>query len=878
MEPTKQIIGTLLVALSLIAVIGYVSWQNDRQFVADKTAEFQRNQLHFAQQVADKVLATFMKLHDALYALSQLPDVQFLNPNECLLNMIRTYKMNAHLVSGIFRVDATENVYYAYPPTVPLVAPEVLHPVFEQARLTGHTLFRALPARGDQPAALLVVRPVYTVQGQVHLNPSNKFSGLLIFTLPLGQLRHETLALSTFGDHGDLWIIDETGRFVIWGDEAQLGKRVDDFDADALTPSQRARLQTLLNAIQRQGEGTVTTPAPKPFTPGPAASSERDEEHEGGYLYRVAPDDAPDTVHLVAYTPLRLPYQRWEIAVVNPRSDATRTLDKAISERWFHSLALLGTTLSMTLLLIWIIRRNHEQQINVVQEGEKALREAEAKYRTLVEDADDSILILQDGRTVYRNPACLRLVGAESDPGDDPFLDRVAPEDRDRARALYQRPPQTQGPPKQFEVLLQTPYGRRTMEVKPRQIEYQGRPATMVLMRDITERRQLENQLRQAHKMEAIGRLAGGIAHDFNNILLAILGYSEMVRDDLPEGSLSRDNVEQVLKAGHRAKDLVQQILAFSRQHEQEPQRIELGPIVKETVKLLRALLPTTIEIAHELDPACGQVFADPTQIHQVLMNLCTNAGHAMRDTGGTLEVRLDTFQIDTTPSPYKGIPPGTYVRLTVRDTGCGMTPAVMERIFDPFFTTKPIGEGTGMGLAVVHGIVDSYGGTVHVTSVPGQGTTFEVLLPQQEPVAEIQEPDTDGLPEGTERILLVDDEADLVHLGKQMLERLGYTVVACTQSVEALELFRRQPDAFDLVITDQTMPQMTGEELTRHLLWLRPELPVILITGYSQTLSPEQAKALGIRAYVMKPMVTQEFARVIRQVLAVNPAGAEAG
>ncbi|MDL1981894.1 MAG: ATP-binding protein [Deltaproteobacteria bacterium] len=383
------------------------------------------------------------------------------------------------------------------------------------------------------------------------------------------------------------------------------------------------------------------------------------------------------------------------------------------------------------------------------------------------------------------------------------------------------------------------------------------------------EKKKLEARLRQAEKMQAIGTLAGGIAHDFNNILGVIMGYTELTLLDVPEGTKMYSNLDQVLKASERARDLVKQILAFSRQSEQEREPVQLGSIVKEALKMLRRSLPTTIDIRQNIEKESGTVLADAIQIHQVLMNLCTNAAHAMGDTGGVLNVGLSDVDLDIDAAAnFPGLKPGPYVRLTVSDTGHGIDGSILERIFDPFFTTKDKGKGTGMGLAVVHGIVKSYSGAITVYSEPEQGTTFHVYFPRSERLIGSCTWNGGPLPEGKEEILFVDDEKQLVNMGKQMLERLGYHVTPCTSSVEAIEAFRAQPQKFDLVITDQTMPNMTGLELAKKLMEVRLDIPVILCTGFSEVILKEKNKAVNIRKILMKPIVAHDLAVTIRKVL----------
>ncbi|MBC8433025.1 MAG: PAS domain-containing protein [Desulfobacterales bacterium] len=386
--------------------------------------------------------------------------------------------------------------------------------------------------------------------------------------------------------------------------------------------------------------------------------------------------------------------------------------------------------------------------------------------------------------------------------------------------------------------------------------------------RDVTQEVALQVQLQQAQKMQAIGTLAGGIAHDFNNILAAVIGYTEIAIADVEKGGLLHDNLQEVLKAGERAKDLVNQILTFSRQSEQDLKPIKVELIVKEVLKLIRASLPATIEIHQKLKSETN-VMGDPTKIHQVLMNLCTNAAHAMRKKGGVLNVSLADVELDSNfATKHFDIKPGPYLKLSVTDTGHGMPPGLLEHIFDPFFTTKQQGEGTGMGLSMVHGIVKSHGGTISVYSEPGEGSIFNVYLPAIESRSEQKAREEKPVPTGTERILFVDDEQALVNMGKQLLESLGYKVTTRTSSIEALKLFKVQPDKFDLVITDLTMPNMTGDELAQKLMAVRPDIPVILCTGFSTKMTEEKTKKMGIRAFVLKPVIKQDIAETIRKVL----------
>jgi len=387
---------------------------------------------------------------------------------------------------------------------------------------------------------------------------------------------------------------------------------------------------------------------------------------------------------------------------------------------------------------------------------------------------------------------------------------------------------------------------------------------------DITKSKRLEAQLLQSQKMESIGTLAGGIAHDFNNILLPIIGYTEMAMAEMPENSTARIELEEVIKSSNRAKELVLQILTFSRNHSKEQKPLEIQSVIKEALKFLRVSIPTTIEISQSIDNECGAVMGNPTQIHQILMNLCTNAYHAMEDKGGVLLVSLANVHLDAESiASYPGLNSGDYVKLTISDTGHGMEKAVKDRIFEPYFTTKEVDRGTGMGLSVVHGIVTSHNGYITAYSEPDKGTTFNVYLPRIDMRGMETEADPfESIQMGDEHILLVDDEEKNVHMLRQMLEFLGYKVTGQHSSLDALEAFRSQPDKFDLVLTDMTMPNMTGDILAKELMGIKPDIPIILLSGFSQKMSEEKARAIGIREYIMKPVVMSDFAKTIRKVL----------
>ncbi len=508
------------------------------------------------------------------------------------------------------------------------------------------------------------------------------------------------------------------------------------------------------------------------------------------------------------------------------------------------------------------------------KQAEEVLRTEKEKFEILVEKSPLAVsLIGEDGGYEYVNPKFVEMFGyaLEDIPNGRVWFQKAYPDPEYRREVISAWKRDLKGS-KIGEARLKA-FTVNCKDGSEKVIQF--RPVSMhdgselVIYEDITAQKRLEARVRQAQKMEAIGTLAGGIAHDFNNLLTPIIVHAEIAEHVLPDDSPVRHNVGKVVEAGYRARDLVRQILAFSRQRERQRTPLSISPILQETLKLLRASLPTTVEMSQKTEIESDVVLADAIDIHQILLNLCTNAAHAMREKGGVLEVSLVDVELDAQGAAKYGVlEPGAYVRLAVSDTGHGIDRAIIDRIFDPFFTTKAPGEGTGMGLSVVHGIVQSYRGAITVESDPGRGTTFRVLLPKADKDV-LGSPEPAGpMPTGSERILLVDDDKAMVDAVRLMLEYLGYSVVASISSLEALEMFREQPDQFDLVITDQTMPKMTGKDLAQALIHIRSDIPIVLCTGFSEQVTAEEAHAIGISRYVMKPIIIDDMARIIREVV----------
>ena len=387
-------------------------------------------------------------------------------------------------------------------------------------------------------------------------------------------------------------------------------------------------------------------------------------------------------------------------------------------------------------------------------------------------------------------------------------------------------------------------------------------------VQDVTQRNQLIEQLHQAQKMKSLGTLTGGIAHDFNNILSIMIGNTELALDEVPEWNPAHSNLKNIKTAGLRAADILRQLLNFSRKTDFKKRTVKIIPTIRESLKLIRASIPATIEIRQDFPDDCDAILADPNQIHQIMINLCSNAKEAMED-NGILEVSIENVHLD---DRYSLVDPdlknGDYVKLSVSDTGCGIEPQDFKRIFEPYFTTKDIGKGTGMGLSVVHGIVKSHDGSIVVNSEPGKGTSIIIYFPSTDLEVEQDVSTEDALPVGNERILFVDDEKFIVELVQQMLERLGYKVNTRIDPMDALDLFLSNPRQFDLIIVDMTMPHITGDQLAIEILKHNPDVPIIICTGHSENLNEEKAKEIGIKAFLMKPLLRSDLANTVRKVL----------
>jgi len=531
-----------------------------------------------------------------------------------------------------------------------------------------------------------------------------------------------------------------------------------------------------------------------------------------------------------------------------------------------------GETINVLLSATPLDRMDHTRgvaftalDITDLRKKESALSESEQKYRSTMDAMKDLVFVCsQDFKIEYMNAAMVDKIGYDA-TGEtcynviDNFMEKCTwcPGEKIEAGEFGEQD-------------IESPKDNRTYHISHTPIVHADETfSKMAVFRDTTELKKMEQRLHQGQKMESIGTLAGGIAHDFNNILFPILGYTELLLMEVPEDSPLRNSLLEILAGTTRARELVTQILTFSRQTEHELKPVNICLIVEEALKLIRSSLPSTIAINQVIDHTCGKVMADATQIHQVVMNLVTNAYHAMLEEGGRLTVSLK--QMALPDKVLDGSPPNheTYVCLSVEDRGTGIEPNVLSRIFDPYFTTKTADKGTGLGLAVVHGIIEEHGGFIQVNTEMGSGTEFQVFLPVLKASPNIAPKATQQpLERGYEHVLLVDDEIGIVRMIRQMLQAMGYRVTGCTNSLEALQIFSAKPETFDLVITDMTMPNLTGDQLSLKLMEIRPEIPIILLTGFSETISRNQALSIGIKEFLMKPVDMQSLTTAARKAL----------
>jgi PAS domain S-box-containing protein len=756
---------------------------------------------------------------------------------------------NPETVTAVTRVDERGKIIYTLPYNEKVIGKDISSQKHIQEILRNHK-----PVVSDIFDA---VQGYPAIAMHVPIFKGSDFCGTLGVLVNFNTISKRFLDEIKIGETGYAWMTSSTGTEIYCPVPGHPGKSI--YETSKNFPT----LISMADEMVKGGQGVTT------------------------YMFDYVKDQQTKPIknHAV-FMPVKVVDSFWSLVVASSEEEVLVSLVNLKNKILIVAVMLLFGSIIFSYygMKAWGIIREREERLK----AEKKLKESERFLNSVVENIPNMIFVkdAKDLRFVQLNKAGEELLGysCESLIGKNDYdffpkeeADFFTRKDKEvlASQKLLDIPEeriQTKGDIIKFLHTKKIPI-----------MDENGEPLFLLgISEDITDRKRaeaekekLEEQLRQAHKMEAVGTMAGGIAHDFNNILAIILGNAEMAKDDIPPGNPAKHNIEEVLAASNRAKDLVRQILAFSRKEQRELIPIRPQSLINETLKLLRSTTPTTVSIIQEISQDCGTIEADPTQLHQLVMNLFTNSVHAM-DEKGEVAVSLQEIHLNSEEdldqllimTPHAIKTPGTYAKLSITDIGIGIDKETIQRIFDPFFTTKDVGKGTGMGLSVVHGIVESHGGFMTVDSEVGKGSTFNVFFPVTEEQEVLEFETTAPLQTGTERILLVDDEVSILEMAKRMLEGLGYKVIAKSDSVEALDVFKANPDQFDLISTDQSMPDLSGAELVDEILQIRPDMPVVLCSGFSTKVSEENAKEKGISKYISKPYTKKSLASAIREVL----------
>lgn len=850
MSLSRQIV-LISIATVLIAVgIGYVTWQKRNEFIAREIEDFQENQLAFVSQVGQKVELSFSKLRDDLYALSQIPDVQFLSKNTCLLNMVRVQKLNNTQIDSIYRTDKHGNIRYAFPKTECPVTGDQLDKVFNYCRMTGKSLFRVIRTLNDGSDYLVITLPVYTVQGNVHLNPSNKFSGILFFTTPLKRLNKYFFATSNFGNRGYPWIITPQTLLISTANEMHLGRRFNEFLPDELPPDQQVGILTILEKMVKGGSGV------------------------GQYSYGLHQDVEDKFVKLTAYTPLQLPDQIWSIAVSNPLDDVLMPLEESIGELHFYSISLIGVMALLALLTIQLLRRNQSAQLEQLQRKEEENSRVRKEWQLTFDAVDSLVFLLDNTFSIIRaNTAATAVIQSSSEEIIGRNLTTILQENSDSPVEI---PSPVTAKKEDFiskKVSLLNPKKTYLMTLIPVQNIDQN-VAYICYFKDISVIEELQENYHRAQKMESIGLMAGGVAHDLNNILSGIVSYPELILMKLPENSEFRRPLEMIQTSGHRAAAIVNDLLTIARGVASVKTGENLNELVESFMqsaefKNLQKQHPG-VQFRTELNPDLLHLRCSPVHVLKCLMNLCTNGAEAIDTEGQVVIGTKNYFSRGLNQNESGNRTSGDRVILTVTDTGKGISTEDREHIFEPFYTKKIMGKsGTGLGLAVVWNTMEDHEGYVDLIS-DQNGSSFILSFPavgrqikEIAPVEDIEQIMGDG-----ERILIVDDEDLQRDIARQMLTTLGYHATSVKSGEEAL-LFLKDQSA-ELVLLDMVMdPGINGCETYEQILKTNPDQKAVIASGFSENVLVKRVLLLGAGALIRKPYTLKQIGSTVKSVLA---------
>jgi len=842
-ESTKTKKAYVMVAIATIVLAGiigaiiYFSYQANKNHQDIVVSQTQQQLLMTAKSVA-KSLEDFIRMQQGiLKSFATDPLLSKLTPDTDFSQLEIRYKELKGDIGGFYIISPKGIVTHRYPDK-DRVGRDFSNKPGVSAVLKNHKPYISELFYSDSgKACLTILEPIYR---------EGEFIGIVRALTYVETIQKKYIAPVKVGQKGYAQLVDNDGIVIIHPKSEHIGKDIIAIKEVMLPDYDWTELENIVGKMAKGEEGV-------------------------GIYHSVwwTENKLERVKKLTAYAPVYIGDELWSISVSMGYSDITEPIKK-------HSRNTFGVALLIGLLVVavgYVFYRKQKKvavlqaeaaNLRKISETALALRESEEKYRSMMEAMQDPAYICSPTfRVEYMNAAMIKRIGPDAIGG---LCYKVINGCEEKCSwCVHDKV--MQGESKITEIT--SPKDGLSYSVSHVPIHHTDDSISkFTIYRDTTKLMKLEKRLHQSQKMEAVGTLAGGIAHDFNNILSPIMIHSEMVMEDLPNDSPIQFNLKEIFKASERARDMVKQILAFSRKGEAGLTAIKIIPILKEVLKMLRSSIPTTVDIHQDLELESDIVLANPTQIHQIMLNLASNAAHAMREKGGNLKVSLIQEDLDSEAAKqYHDLNPGSYLKLVVSDTGSGIDSETIKKIFDPYFTTKKVGEGTGMGLALIHGIVKNYGGDITVESEKGKGTTFKVYLPRVEADVSPGEKPSATLPRGTERILFVDDEKAAVDATQLMLGNLGYRITARTSSIEALEAFRNNPEGFDLVITDMTMPNMTGKDLAREMMSIRSDIPIILCTGFSEQIDEHKAKKMGINAYVMKPIVRREIAKTIREV-----------
>lgn len=844
----KQIAIIVIATLLLIGGIGTIVWQKRKQFIAEGIMDYQDLQMSYADQVAQKVQFSFTKLRDDLYALSQIPEVQFLEKNTCLLNMVRVQKLNASQIDSIYRVDKSGKLRYSFPRSDCPVEGTQLQTIFNICRTTGNSVFQVIRKEYNGSDFLVIAQPVYTVQGDVHLNPSNKFSGLLFFIITLNELQNYFFSTSYLGDRGYPWIIDEEALLVSTANFLHLGKRFSEFLPKELQEDQQQEILAILEKMKKGQKGT------------------------GKYTYNIHQDIKGNYYKLTAYTPLKLPHQTWSIAVSTPITDVLVPLEKRIGELRVFSLSLIFILAGMCLLTIHLLKRNQQQQLYELSRKEEENRRIRKQWQITFDTVDSMVFLLDREFTIIKaNIAANNIQSHDHEPLTGKNLhsllhDYTFDTSEIKASQILQNK-------KTYTTKITSANDNRIylVTILPVKTDAADFEVDLIcLIKDITEMEVLQDQVHRAQKMESIGIMAGGVAHDLNNILSGFVTYPELILMNLPENSELRRPIESILSSGLLAAAVVDDMLTIARGIATEKSIENVNDLIltyldsPEHAKL-QSNYPD-INFETQLSPDVHAITCSPIHAQKCLMNLAINGAEAISQTGRIIfrsENRISNGDRATE------LTPGKYVVISVIDSGEGISVKDQERIFEPFYTKKLMGKsGTGLGLTVVWNTMQDHGGGVDVTSGP-EGTRFSLFFPaaSQQLTQKEGTPKTTDINGNKERILVVDDQELQREIALKLLNSFGYEATSVRSGEEALVFL--QDTQMDLILLDMKMdPGMNGCETYEKILEIYPNQRAIIASGYSEDKHVKKALRLGASSFIKKPYSISEIGKAVDAAL----------